>query len=202
MTNHNVIIYERPGADSVADRIVTERGGRRTTLVASDPSDIVANAIDAVEHGAADQVELCGGLGPRWHAKVREAVGDRVPVGAVMYGFESLTSVADYKARYGNEFLHEAFIYIHPGSDPIVDRAVTENEFARSFFVAVPDAASAPAVARQLADQDGIQLLELYGGFQPADAARVIDAVDARVPVGIPSYGYPVEPALSGEQGV
>jgi hypothetical protein len=187
MTNNNVIIYERPGADSVADRIVTEYGGSRTTLLASDQSNIVANAIDAVEQGA-DRVELCGGLGPVWHAKVLEAVGERVPVGAVMYGFESLTSVADYKARYGNEFLHEAFIYIQPGSDPTVHRNVTENEFARSLFVAVPDAAAAPAVARQLVDQEGVRLLELYGGFRPADAARVIEAIDARAPVGIPSY--------------
>jgi hypothetical protein len=189
MSSDRVIIYEKAGADPATDRIVTERAGSRTTLLASDPSKIVAAAVQAVDSGA-DQVELCGGLGPVWHAKVLDAVGDRVPVGAVMYGFESLTSVADYKARYGKEFMHEAFIYIQPGSDPAVDRTVRENEYARSWFVAVPDASAAPAVAAQLVNGEGVRLVELYGGFGPADAARVIAAIDAKAPVGIPSYGY------------
>jgi Family of unknown function (DUF6506) len=189
MTSNNVIIYEVEGADPAVDRIVTEHAGSRTTLVASDPSAIVAAAADAVDQGA-DQIELCGGLGPVWHAKVNKAVGDRVPVGAVMYGFESLTGVADYKARYGHELLHYAFIYIQPGSDPAVDRTVTESEHDRAFFVAVPDASAAPAVAAQLVDAEGVQLLELYGGFEADDAAQVIEAIDGRAPVGIPSYGY------------
>jgi Family of unknown function (DUF6506) len=189
MTKRNVIIYVRPEADPVADRIVTEYGGSRTTLVASDPADVVAAAIDAVE-GGADQVELCGALGVVWQARVLEAVGDRVPVRASMFGFESLTGVADYKARYGSEFMHEAFIYIQPGSDPTADRTVTENEYARSYFIAVPDASAAPAVATQLVDKEGVQLIELYGGFQPGEAADVIEAIQARAPVGVPSYGH------------
>lgn len=189
MSSNRVIIYEKAGADPGADGIVTEHAGSRTTLLARDASAIVDAAVTAVD-GGADQIELCGGLGPVWHAKVLEAVGDRVPVGAVMYGFESLTAVADYKARYGKEFLNEAFIYIQPGSDPAVHRTVTQNEYARSSFVAVPDASTAPAVAAKLVETDGVQLLELYGGFGPADAAQVIAAIDAKAPVGIPSYGY------------
>lgn len=189
MSSNRVIIYEKAGADPGTEGIVTEHAGSRTTLLACDASAIVAAAVAAAD-GGADQIELCGGLGPVWHAKVLDAVGDRVPVGAVMYGFESLTSVADYKARYGKEFLNEAFIYIQPGSDPSVDRAVTESEDARSWFVAVPDASAAPGVAAQLVGSEGVRLLELYGGFGPAEAARVIDAIDGRAAVGIPSYGY------------
>jgi hypothetical protein len=189
MSSNNVIVYEVEGADPAVDRIVTEHAGSRTTLVASDQSTIVAAAAHAVDQGA-EQIELCGGLGPVWHAKVNKAVGDRVPVGAVMYGFESLTGIADYKARFGNELLHSAFIYIQPGSDPAVDRTVNENEHERAFFVAVPDASAAPAVATQLVDAEGIQLLELYGGFEADDAAQVIEAIDFRAPVGVPSYGY------------
>jgi hypothetical protein len=189
MGNNTAIIYERPGADPAVDRVVTEYGGSRTTVVAADPSAIESTAVAAVDEGA-DRVELCGGLGPRWHARVLEAVGERVPVGAVMFGFESLTGVADYKARYGSEFLREAFVYLQPGSDPAVDRSVTEDEHSRTYFVAVPDASAAPEVVTQLVDEEGVELIELYGGFRPADAARVIDAIDARAPVGIPSYGY------------
>ena len=189
MSRSRVIIYEKAGADPAVDSIVTERAGSRTTLLATDASTIVAAAVQAVDSGA-DQVELCGGLGTLWHAKVLDAVGDRVPVGAVMFGFESLAGVADDQARYGKEFLNEAFIYIQPGSDPAVDRTVRENEHARSWFVAVPDASAATAVAAQLVNGEGVQLLELYGGFDPAAAALVIAAIDAKAPVGIPSYGY------------
>jgi Family of unknown function (DUF6506) len=189
VSSNNMIISVRPGADPAVDRVVTEHQGSRTTVVAADPSAIESTAIEAVDDGA-DRVELCGALGPVWHAKVLRAVGDRVPVGAVMFGFESLTGVADYKARYGSEFLHEAFVYVQPGSDPNVDRTVTENEHSRTYYVAVPDVSAAPEVAKQLVDEAGVNLIELYGGFQPADAARVIDAIDARAPVGIPSYGY------------
>jgi hypothetical protein len=194
MSSSNVIIYEREGADFLADRIVTEYEGSRSSVVAADPSAIVTAAVDAVDHGA-DQIELCGGLGRLWHAKVLEAVGDRVPVGAVTYAFESLTGVADYKARWGKEFQREAFIYIQPGADPTVDRAETETEDARTYLVAVPDAAAAPAVATQLVDEDGVQLIELYGGFQPGDTARVIEAIDARAPVGVSAAAGALTPS-------
>ncbi|MQA85332.1 MAG: hypothetical protein GEV03_12075 [Streptosporangiales bacterium] len=186
---NNVIVYVREGADPAVDRVVTEYGGSRTTLVGSDPAASVTTAVEAAD-GGADRIELCGAHGPLLHARVREAVNDRVPVGAVMFGFESLTGVADYKARFGNEFLREAFIYIQPGSDPAVDRTVTANDHVRSIFVAVPDASAAPAVAVQLVDGEGVRLIELFGGFEPGDAARVIEAIDARAPVGLPSYGY------------
>lgn len=190
MASNNVIIYEVAGADPAVDPIVTEHAGSRTTVIAADPSAIVAAAVEAVDQGA-DQVELCGGLGPVWQAKVREAVGGRVPVGAIMYGFESLTGIADYKARFGHEFLQAAFIYIQPGSDPDVDRTVVEDEISRTYIVAVPDASTAPAVAAQLVEAaGGVDLFELYGGFDADDAARVIEAIDGRAPVGIPSYGY------------
>jgi hypothetical protein len=191
MTSHNVIVYERAGADPAVDRIVTDHAGRRTTLVAADGSAIVRAATEAVGEGA-DQIELCGGFGPVWHARVIEAVGDDVPVGAVMYGFESLTGVADYKARFGQEPMREAFVYVQPGSDPAVDRTVVENveEQVKLFHVAVPDVKVAPGVAVELVETDGVQLLELYGGFEPGDAARVLEALDARIPVGVPSYGY------------
>jgi len=193
MTTHHVIVYEVPGADPATHRIVTEHSDHRTTLVAADPSAIVAAAVDAADRGA-DRIELCGGLGPVWQARVRAAVGERVPVGAVMFGFESLAGAAHYQARYGTEPLRSAFLYLQPGADPEVDRTVVDGEHDRSYLVAVPDPAAAPAVAAHLVDTEGVQLLELYGGFDPTDVARVIDAIDARAPVGFPSYGYPAPP--------
>lgn len=189
MSFHNVIIYAVPGSPPDAAPIVTANEAGRTTLIAADPERFVEVAVAAAD-GGADRIELCGATGPVPQAEVRAAVGDRVPIGSIMFGFESLTGVADYKARFGTEFLSEAFIYVQPGSDPAVDRTLRETEHSRSIFVAVPDTARAPAVAKALVAEEGIRLLELYGGFGPDEGAAVIVALEAGVPVGIPSYGY------------
>lgn len=39
-------------------------------------------------------IELCGGFSPGWTGRVIEAVGARVPVGAVSYGGESAAALA------------------------------------------------------------------------------------------------------------
>lgn len=43
-------------------------------------------------------------------------------------------------------------------------------------------------VARQMV-RDGIQLIELCGGFSPVWAGRIIEAIDHAVPVGVVAYG-------------
>ncbi|ASR36130.1 hypothetical protein BAY61_15200 [Prauserella marina] len=81
-----------------------------------------------------------------------------------------------------------AFIYGHPGTDPRRDRTVIEREGARTILVPVADESRAADVAVDLIEQDGIELLELCGGFSTPDAARVIEAVDGRVAVGHVAY--------------
>jgi hypothetical protein len=39
-------------------------------------------------------IELCGGFGPLWTARVIEATGNRVPIGSVAYGPEALTGLS------------------------------------------------------------------------------------------------------------
>ena len=36
---------------------------------------------------------------------------------------------------------------------------------------------------------EGIQLIELCGGFSPVWAGRIIEAIDCAVPVGVVAYG-------------
>ena len=35
-------------------------------------------------------IELCGGFGPVWTGKIIEAIGNKIPVGSVGYGPESI----------------------------------------------------------------------------------------------------------------
>ncbi|MCG8588128.1 MAG: DUF6506 family protein [Proteobacteria bacterium] len=44
------------------------------------------------------------------------------------------------------------------------------------------------AVAKQMV-ADGVQLIELCGGFSPVWAGRIIEAIDYAVPVGVVAYG-------------
>jgi hypothetical protein len=76
-----------------------------------------------------------------------------------------------------------AFIYEHPDTDPVTDRVVIDRGGQRTYLVPVPTPADAPAAATALIDE-GIGLIELCGGFALVDAARVVEAVDGRVPVG------------------
>jgi hypothetical protein len=54
--------------------------------------------------------------------------------------------------------------------------------------VGVPRIADAPAVAQQLV-ADGVELIELCGGFGGAGLGAVVAAVGGRVPVGAVFYG-------------
>ena len=76
-----------------------------------------------------------------------------------------------------------AYIYGQPGADPVADRFVIEREGQRTSLVPVPDESAAASVALGLIDE-GAELIELCGGFGLAEAARVVEAVDGRVPVG------------------
>jgi predicted polyphosphate/ATP-dependent NAD kinase len=61
--------------------------------------------------------------------------------------------------------------------------------------VGVTSIADAPSLARQLVD-DGVELIELCGGFGGAGLAAVIAAVDGRVPVGAVFYGVDASAGL------
>jgi hypothetical protein len=185
--SHAAIIYEAPGADPATDRFTTRHGDHATTVVATGdgaPERVAELAARLVDEGA-DVVELCGGMGPVPQAATLAAVGDRATVGTVMYGFESLTSVAAYKAGFtAGEFLPTAFLYLEPGSDPAVDRTERPDEIAPTTIVAVPDVDTAVSVAREFGES-GVRLIELYGGLGPEAAARIIAATGAQVPVGV-----------------
>jgi len=85
--------------------------------------------------------------------------------------------------RTGETVMSWAYIYGQPGADPVADRFVIERDGQRTSLVPVPDESAAASVALELIDE-GAELIELCGGFGLAEAARVVEAVGGRVPVG------------------
>jgi Family of unknown function (DUF6506) len=69
-----------------------------------------------------------------------------------------------------------------------MDRFVINRDGQETTLVPVPDESVAAKVAVELVD-DGVELIELCGGFTMQDAAKVVDAVAGRVPVGWVNYG-------------
>jgi Family of unknown function (DUF6506) len=97
-------IYVRPAADAPADRVEIERDGIRTTLVGiPEQAAVIEAAVDLVDSGV-QVIELCGILGPVWAARVIEATGGRVPVGAVSYGAESVALFLDWGPHGSGKF--------------------------------------------------------------------------------------------------
>jgi hypothetical protein len=76
-----------------------------------------------------------------------------------------------------------AYIYEHPGTDPVADRRVIDRAGQRTLLVPVPEPSLAAGVALDLLTE-GVGLIELCGGFSLSAAAEVAAAVGGRVPVG------------------
>lgn len=81
-----------------------------------------------------------------------------------------------------------AFLFTGRGLDPAVDRTEMGRDGFRAVMVGMDDPSQAPEVARQLVSE-GIELIELCGGFGPVWTAKVIAAVDGAVPIGSVGYG-------------
>jgi CheY-like chemotaxis protein len=88
-------IYLGLGEENPAvDRAVIQRGGLTTTIVAVPTREAAVDvAVELVDAGA-QSIELCGGFGSAITTRVIDAVGDRVPVGAVSYSMDSVHPLA------------------------------------------------------------------------------------------------------------
>jgi hypothetical protein len=81
-----------------------------------------------------------------------------------------------------------AFIYVAPDTDPVTDRVVIDRGGIRNILVPV----AAPSASADLAVQlvgEGATLIELCGVHGPVWAAKVIEAVGDRAPVGVVTFG-------------
>ena len=89
-----------------------------------------------------------------------------------------------------------AFIYVVPDGDPTKHRAtISKSAFLDLTIIGVKDYTQGAQVAKTLANQ-GVQTIELCGGFGHAGAAKVSQAAGENVMVGVvrfdchPSMGF------------
>lgn len=90
-----------------------------------------------------------------------------------------------------------AFVVLASGAEPATHRTVLHTPVYDLTVVAVPDYDGAIAVAREL-HQDGIDTIELCGGFGHQGAAAVASAVPG-AHVGV--VRFDVHPGLGGKSG-
>ncbi len=96
------------------------------------------------------------------------------------------------------EPLVAAFIFVAPEGDPAQHRAWVKTPQVRLLAVAVKDYADAAPLARQLV-AEGIQAVELCGGFGHRGAALIAEAVGDKVPVGV--VRFDLHPGLGNQSG-
>lgn len=174
-------------ADVTGDRLDFGSASETTAILPAPDQAAAAQIAGKLVDEGIEEIQLCGATGPIWVAAVMQAVEARAHVGSVLYGFESMTSIAEFKDRFERgEHLNEAFILRCRGADPATDRLVK----GRRTYIAVPDDDAAANAAAELDNRpEGIHLIELYGGFPPTATAKVIAATGGgRVPVGAVYY--------------
>ncbi len=80
------------------------------------------------------------------------------------------------------------FVVTGGGLDPTRHRSVMKSDHFEMIAIGVSEPSQGVAVAEQLV-AEGVQLLELCGGFGPIWTARVIEAIGGKIPVGSVGYG-------------
>lgn len=94
--------------------------------------------------------------------------------------------------------LKAAFIFVAPESDPGQHKAVVKTPAVELTVVGVKDYQEAGEVAKKLV-AEGINAIELCGGFGHAGVARVAQAAGEGVSVGV--VRFDAHPGLNGKSG-
>lgn len=90
-------IFISPGFDPHKQQSILESSQTKVKLVGIEmkrKEDVLQVARQLVKEGV-QMIELCGGFGPIWVAKVLEEIQHAVPVGSVMYGPEARKPMSD-----------------------------------------------------------------------------------------------------------
>ena len=94
--------------------------------------------------------------------------------------------------------LKAAFIFLAPEVDPQKDRKTVVTPQVELTAVAASNYDQAEALAKELVEQ-GIEAIELCGGFGNKGTARIADAVAGKAAVG--AVRFDIHPGLGGKSG-
>ncbi|GAB6101100.1 hypothetical protein JCM16138_03230 [Thermococcus atlanticus] len=94
--------------------------------------------------------------------------------------------------------LKAAFMFLAPGAEPEKHRAVVKTPVVELHVVGVKDYEEACRVAKKLVEE-GIAAMELCGGFGNLGVAKVVEAVEGRIPVGV--VRFDIHPGLENKSG-
>lgn len=186
---HKAIFYEFHEGDPAIDQVTYQNATDEVTILLVGGAATIPPLAAKLADAGVGLIELCGGLPLAFRAKVKEAVGGRTRVASVTFGIESIVKAAEFNRAFMAENPPaEACIILATGANPATDRFVRSAGPQSATFIMVGERA-APSVARQLADQ-GVGLIELYGGFSDETASEVIEAVAGRSAVGVSGLGH------------
>lgn len=95
--NHYAYIYLGPDLDPSIhhQELQTDKLIFKTVGIAFDQKEKSIEVAKALVKDGAQMIELCGGFGPIWIAKISEALNYAVPVGGVAYGPEARKPLLD-----------------------------------------------------------------------------------------------------------
>ena len=94
--------------------------------------------------------------------------------------------------------LKAAFIFIAPEGDSAQHKAWVKTPQVELLSVAVKDYGAAARLAADLL-KEGIQAIELCGGFGSAGVAKIVEAVEGKIPVGV--VRFDIHPGLGNQSG-
>jgi len=94
--------------------------------------------------------------------------------------------------------LKAAFIFLAPNVDPAEHRSIVVTSDVEVTTIAACDYAEAEKVAQTLV-AEGVQAIELCGGFGNAGTARIVKAVAGEAAVG--AVRFDGHPGLGGKSG-
>ena len=94
--------------------------------------------------------------------------------------------------------LKAAFLFVAPEGDPVQHRAWVKTPQVALLAVAAKDYEAAAKTAAELVNE-GIQAIELCAGFGSAGVARITEAVEGKIPVGV--VRFDIHPGLGNKSG-
>jgi len=97
-----------------------------------------------------------------------------------------------------NDVLKAAFIFVAPEADPVTHRQWIRTPKVHLAVVGVKDYAQAVSTVKALL-AEGINAIELCGGFGNKGVALITDAVAGKIPVGV--VRFDTHPGLGNVSG-